>query len=142
MPLVCRQAVLTVCLQRQEPAALPNCQCLEMLMEKHGMNVNPSKQSLVGLCRVHMCHLGIWEGGSKWCQWSHESWEKRANAKQHNHDSCMQRLLLNARSQSILLTSWDLFLPWERKIEFSSIIPSAPQQALFESPAEQIVTLK
>lgn len=62
--------------------------------------------------------------------------------KQHNHDNCMQRLLLNARSQSILLISWELFLPWERKIEFSSIIPSAPQQALFESPAEQIVTLK
>lgn len=80
------------------------------------MNVNPSKQGLVGLCRVHMCHLGIWEGVNKGCQWSLESWDKKQMVlNQHNHDSCMQRLLLNARSQSILLISWELFLPWKGK---------------------------
>lgn len=62
--------------------------------------------------------------------------------KQHSCDSCMQRLLLNARSQSILLISWELFLPREGKIGFSSVIPSAPRQALFGSPAEEIVNFK
>lgn len=110
VPLVRRQAVLAVCPQRREPAALPNRLRLGMLVGKHGMNVNPSKQSSVGLCRVHVCHLGIWEGASGVSGAMRAGTSEQMVLKQHNYDNCTQtitkcRVLVNpADFLGIILT--------------------------------------
>jgi len=110
-------------------------------MEKHGVNVYPPRKAWLASAGC-VCATLVFgrEGASGVSGAVRPGTSEQTVLKQHNRDSRRQRLLQNVRS--IPLISWELFLPWERKLEFSSVISSAPVQALSESPAEQIVTLK